>query len=102
GRDDSRSRRRSCCDGHLGPCVYRSERSQWWHGSGWCRNDLDGCRSSHHGVCCSSLCRDGLEGTGKGLAGVAGGLALITLAMNLMPKGAVLKGAGILLVAAGL
>jgi tape measure domain-containing protein len=39
---------------------------------------------------------------GKGLAGVAGGLALITLAMNLMPKGAVLKGAGLLLTAAAL
>lgn len=42
------------------------------------------------------------EEIGKGLAGIAGGLAAIVAAMNLLPKGMVKKAAGILLVGVAL
>lgn len=42
------------------------------------------------------------EEMGKGLTGVAGGLAAIVAAVNLLPKGMVAKGVGILAIAVGL
>lgn len=43
-----------------------------------------------------------IEEIGKGLLGMAGALAAVTVAMNFMPKGMVTKGVGLLLVAAAL